>query len=77
MTHEPLGFLSVTFKGSQQRCTTVDKEGFTMVSTFERLEQLLWNGVHIYTDHRNLAYIFDPKAFVSSVAKTMVQRLDQ
>ena len=48
-----------------------------MVSTFERLEHLLWNGVHIYTDHRNLAYIFDPKAFVSSVAKTMVQRLDQ
>ena len=67
MTHEPLGFLSVTFKGSQQRCTTVDKEGFTMVSTFKRLKYLLWNGVHIYTDHRYLAHNFDPEACVSSV----------
>ena len=31
-----------------------------MVSTLKRLEYLLWNGVHIYTDHKNLAYIFYP-----------------
>ena len=29
MTHEPLGFLSGTFEGSQQRWATVDKEGLT------------------------------------------------
>ena len=77
MTHEPLGFLSGTFRGAQQRWATVDKEGFAIVSTFKRLEYLLWNGVQIYTDHRNLAYIFDPEACVSSVAKTTAQRLDQ
>ena len=77
MTHEPLGFLSGTFKRSQQRWATVDKEGFAVVSTFKRLEYFLWNGPHIYTDHRNLAYIFDPEACVSSVAKTTVHRLDQ
>ena len=77
ITHEPLGFLSGTFKGSQQRWATVDKEGFAVVSTFKRLEYLLWNGVHIYTDHRNLAYIFYPEACVWSVAKTTAQRLDQ
>ena len=27
MTREPLGFLSGTFKGSQQRWATMDKEG--------------------------------------------------
>lgn len=37
----------------------------------------MWNSVHIYTDHRNLAYIFDPEACVSSVAKTTAQRLNQ
>ena len=31
--------------------------------------------VHIYTDHRNLAYIFEPEACVSSVPKTTAQRL--
>ena len=63
-THEPLGFLSGTFRGSQQRRATVDKYGFAMVSTFKRLEYLFWVGVHIYTDHRNLSYIFDPEACV-------------
>ena len=72
MTHEPLGFLSATFKGSQRRWATVDKEG----SPFKRSEYVLWNGVHSYTDQRNLAYIFDPEACVSSVAKTTAQRLD-
>ena len=65
MSHEPLGFLSGVFRNSQLRWPTVDKEAFAFVSTFRRLEYLLWNGVHIFTDHRNLAYIFDPEACVS------------
>ena len=48
-----------------------------MMSTLKRLGCLLRNGVQIYTDHRNLAYIFDLDACVSSVAKTTAQRLDQ
>lgn len=75
-SHEPLGFLSGTFRGSQLRWATVDKEGFAIVSTFLRLEYLLWGGVHIHTDHRNLAYIFNPEACVSSVPKTTAQRLE-
>ena len=34
----------------------MDKEGFTVVITLERLEYLLRNGVHIYMDQNNLAY---------------------
>ena len=55
MSHEPLGFLSSPFRGSQQRWVTVDKEGFAIVSMFRRLKYLLWGGVCIHTDHRNLA----------------------
>ena len=76
LPHEPLAFLSGSFKGSQLRWATIDKEGFAIVSTFRRLEHLLWNGVHIFTDHRNLAYIFDPEACVSSVSKALAQRLE-
>ena len=50
-----------TFKESQMRWATIDKEGFAIVSTFRRLEHFLWNGVHIFTDHRNLAYILTLK----------------
>ena len=39
MTHEPLAFLSGTFEGGQMRWATIDKEGFTIVSTFRHLEQ--------------------------------------
>ena len=77
MTHEPLGFVNVTLKGPEQRWDTMDTKGFPMVSAFKRLEYHLWNGEHIYTNHRNLVYIFDPESCVSSVAKTTAQRLDQ
>ena len=42
MSHEPMGFLSGTFRGAQVRWATVDKEGYAIVSTFRRLEYLLW-----------------------------------
>ncbi|CAN0089669.1 unnamed protein product [Sphacelaria rigidula] len=76
MTHEPPAFVSGNFKGSQMRWATIDKKGFAIVSTFRRLEHLSWNGVHIFTDHRNLAYIFNPEACVTSVSKVMAQRLE-
>ena len=73
MSHEPLEFLSGTFRGSQQRWATVDKEEFAIVSTFCRLKYLLWGGVRISIDHCNLASIFKPEACVSSVPKTAAQ----
>ena len=76
MSHEPLGFFSGTFRGSQLRWATVDNEGFAIASTFRRLEYLLWGGMHIHTDHRNLACIFNPEVCVSSVPKTTAQRLE-
>ena len=75
MSHEALGFLDGTLRGSQKRWTTVDKKRLAIVSTFRRLENL-WVGVHIYTDHRNSAYIFEPEAYVSSVPRTAAQRLE-
>ncbi|CAN0004061.1 unnamed protein product, partial [Sphacelaria rigidula] len=76
MTHEPLTFLSGNFKGSQMRWAKIDKEGFAIGSALRRLEHLLWHGVHIYTVHRNLAYIFNPEACVTSVSKALAQRLE-
>ena len=34
------------------------QEGFAIVITLTRLSYLLWGGVAIHCDHRNLAYIF-------------------
>ena len=75
-SHEPLAFLSGSFKGTHLRWATVDREGFAIVNTFRRLEYLFWGGVHIFTDHRNVTYIFSPDACVTSVTKAMAQRLE-
>ena len=75
-SHEPLAFLGGSFKGSQLRWATVDKEGFAILNIFRRLEYLLWGGVHIFTDHRNLTYFSPPEACVTSVTKAMAQRLE-
>ena len=39
-SHEPLGFLSGTFRGSQQRWATVDRKEFAILSMLLNLEYL-------------------------------------
>ena len=51
----------------------MDKEGFAIVSTFTRLPYLLWGGVAIHGDHRNLAHIFGANGAPAS--KVVAQRL--
>lgn len=74
MYYEPLGFRIGAFMGSQLRWPVSDKEALPIVSTFTRLEYLLWGGVCIYCDRRNLAYIISPEELVSLMSKATVQR---
>ena len=64
--HEPLAFLSGTFKGASLRWSTIEKEAYAIVASCKRLDYLLHRpgGFEIHTDHRNLKYIFgqDPVA---------------
>lgn len=54
----------------------MDEEGFAIVSSIRRLDYFVLNGVIIFTDHRNLAYIFKPQACVSFASNALVQRLE-
>ncbi|POM71351.1 CRN2-like protein [Phytophthora palmivora] len=60
--HHPLAFLSGSFTGASRRWAIIDKEAFAILATCKRLSYLLLRprGFHIYTDHRNLQYIFNP-----------------
>ena len=77
--HEPLGFLSGEFKGAQRRWGIPDKEGFAVRIACEKFAHLLIRerGFAIFTDDRNLTYIFNPAGAVSVVAKPQADRLER
>ena len=77
--HEPLAFLSGVFKGAAARWGIPDKEGFAIKESCTRLSHLLVRdgGFRIFTDHRNLRYIFNPLGVVSAVSKPQADRLER
>lgn len=81
MGHEPLAFISGMFKGSSKRWPTVEKEGFAIKASVERLDYFL-RGIpgdqpfSIYTDHRNLVYIFDAEGR-GAVHRHTAERLER
>jgi hypothetical protein len=60
--HEPLAFLRGTFNRSQKHWSVIEKEAIPIVQAVERLRHLLLRdeGFRLFTDHRNLIYVFDP-----------------
>ena len=75
--HQPLIFLSGTFKGASERWPIVDKEAFAIMMAVKRCDYFLANGkpFHLYTDHRNLVNIFSPEAAGSDMPKYRADRL--
>ena len=62
--HEPLGFLGSSFKKAELNWSIYEKEGFAIYQTFDKLDYLFQDDqpVHVFTDHRNLLYVFAPMA---------------
>ena len=77
--HEPLAFLSGAFKGASLRWGIPDKEGYAIKESCARLAHLLVRrkGFNVFTDHRNLKYIFNPVGVVSAVSKPQADRLER
>ena len=61
--HQPLAFLSGSFKGATSKWSVTDKEAYPIIATVLRLDYLLQSshGYTLFCDHRNLVYIFDPR----------------
>ncbi|GMF50263.1 unnamed protein product [Phytophthora fragariaefolia] len=77
--HHPLAFLSGSFTGGMLRWSTIDKDVYAIVISCKRLLYLLLRprGFRIFTDHRNLQYVFDPLAVNSSLGRHQVDRLQR
>jgi hypothetical protein len=74
--HEPLGFLSGSFKGPLASWAVVEKEAYSIVESMIRFEHIVGGRyVSLYTDHSNLVYIFDPYGQNPGIARHTASKL--
>lgn len=74
--HEPLGFVSGSFKKALLAWSTVEKEAFAVVESMIRFEYLIGGKeISLYTDHANLIYIYDPYGRNPGIAKHTASKL--
>ncbi|GMF60887.1 unnamed protein product [Phytophthora fragariaefolia] len=64
---------------TQLRWPTIEKEAYAIVESVKRLEYLLLRpgGFHLFTDHRNLVYIFNPNATDGSMQRYQADKLQR
>lgn len=76
--HELLAFLFGSFKGSPLRWSTIDKEFFFIIESVTRQDHMLGapKGFSLFTDHKNLTYIFDPVSMRSNTPKNSINRVE-
>ncbi|KAH9185665.1 hypothetical protein AeNC1_012358 [Aphanomyces euteiches] len=77
--HAPLAFLSGTFRGAQMAWSILEKEAFAIVETCKRMDYLLQrpSGFKLYTDHRNLTFLYDPSAFSKDLTKYTAEKVQR
>ena len=77
--HQPLAFLSGAFTGASERWSIVEKEAFAVVESCKRLDYILIRpaGFRLFTDHKNLQYIFNPAGQSPSLARYQAHKLER
>jgi len=71
------GISQWNFLRSQKHWSVIEKEAFRIVEAVERLRHLLLRdeGIRLFTDHRNLIYVFDPILRDKDFKKQAVDKL--
>jgi hypothetical protein len=77
--HQPLALLSGEFKGAQLRWTVPEKEGFAIVDTVTKADNLLLSHdeFSILSDHLHLTYICNPLSADTTLARHVVHKLQR
>ncbi len=72
-------FLGGAFTGSEEWWTTFEKEAYAIYQVFLKLNYLLLaeDKAHVYTDHRNLLFIFNPLSLDSSLGRNVVNKVQR
>ncbi|KAE9040931.1 hypothetical protein PR001_g6858 [Phytophthora rubi] len=77
--HASLMFLGGTFSGAAMRWTIIENVAFALVETCKRADFLLHQpgGFALFTDHRNLKFIFSPQYVASCVPKNTTDKIER
>ena len=77
--HQPMGFVGGEFTKSEVNWSTFEKEGFAIFKTFQKLDYLFLGSqdVHVFTDHKNLLYVFAPCALAPVTGNHVVSKVQR
>ena len=73
--HEPLGFVGHRFSETEKNWSVIEKEGFAIKDTMQKLDYLLQmkKPFKLFCDHKNLISVFSPK----TISKPTAQKLQR
>lgn len=76
-SHQPLSFLSGDFTGASIGWTTFEKEAYAIYETFRRADYILLcaKNFRVFTDHRNLLFVFDPHSIDPTLGRHKVMKV--
>ena len=77
--HQPLAFLGAAFRGAELGWSTFEKEGFAIFQTFDKVDYLMQTqkSVRVFTDHRNLLFVFAPLALEPALGRHIVSKVQR
>ena len=77
--HKPLAFLGSQLKKTDLFWTTFEKEGFAIFQAFTKLDYILmsYKPSHVYTDHRNLIFVFAPLTLEEALGGHVVSKMQR
>ena len=77
--HEPLAFLGGKFKKSEVNWSMYEKEAYAIFSVFKKLDYLKYGSrvTHIFTDHRNLLFVFCPSAVEPALGRHVFSKVQR
>jgi RNase H-like domain found in reverse transcriptase/Integrase zinc binding domain/Chromo (CHRromatin Organisation MOdifier) domain len=77
--HEPLAFLSGSFKKAASRWSVLEKEAFALIESVLRLDYLLVrpNGFMLFTDARNLTFMYDPSSVLPTAPRFLLNKVER
>ena len=75
--HEPLAFSGAAFKKAKLNWTMFEKEGFAIFQAFYKPDYFLLSErpAHVFTDHRNLLFLFAPLALEPALDLHVVSKV--